>query len=75
MLDWLVLTGQSVLEVTAGPVFTDRTAELSRVRATLAWYPPDIERYVLAAAGSGWNSSCRLSAGRLSAATTSAHGC
>ena len=51
MLDWLVLTGQSVLEVTAGPVFTDQTVELSRVRALLAWYPPDIERYVLAA---GW---------------------
>ena len=51
VLDWLVLTGQSVLEVTAGPVFTDATAELSRLRATLSWYPPDIERYVLAA---GW---------------------
>ena len=49
VLDWLVLTGQSVLELTAGPVFTDRTAELSPLRATLAWYPPDIERYVLAA--------------------------
>ena len=51
VLDWLVLTGQSVLEVIAGPVFTDRTAELAPVRAMLRWYPPDIERYVLAA---GW---------------------
>jgi Domain of unknown function (DUF4037) len=50
-VDWLVLTGQSVLEVTAGPIFVDRTAELARVRATLRWYPPDVERYVLAA---GW---------------------
>ena len=50
-LDWLVLTGQSVLEVIAGPVFTDRTAQLAPVRAALRWYPPDIERYVLAA---GW---------------------
>ena len=50
-VDWLVLTGQSVLEVTAGPVFVDRTDELARVRATLRWYPPDVERYVLAA---GW---------------------
>ena len=50
VLDWLVLTGQSVLEVIAGPVFTDRTAGLARVRAVLRWYPPDIERYVLAAA-------------------------
>jgi hypothetical protein len=49
--DWLILTGQSVLEVTAGPVFVDRTAELAQVRARLSWYPPDIERYVLAA---GW---------------------
>jgi hypothetical protein len=49
--DWLILTGQSVLEVTAGPVFADRTAELGQVRARLNWYPPDIERYVLAA---GW---------------------
>jgi len=50
VLDWLVLTGQSVLEVIAGPVFADRTAWLARVRAVLRWYPPDIERYVLAAA-------------------------
>jgi hypothetical protein len=51
VLDWLVLTGQSVLEVIAGPVFTDRTTELAPLRAALRWYPPDIERYVLAA---GW---------------------
>jgi len=37
--------------VIAGPVFTDRTTELAPVRAALSWYPPDIERYVLAA---GW---------------------
>lgn len=49
--DWLILTGQSVLEVTAGPVFADRTAELAPVRELLRWYPPDLERYVLAA---GW---------------------
>jgi hypothetical protein len=48
---WLSLTGQSVLEVTAGPVFADRTRALAPVRALLAWYPPDVERYVLAA---GW---------------------
>ena len=29
MLDWLSVTGQSVLEVTAGPVFTDRTRDLA----------------------------------------------
>jgi hypothetical protein len=49
--DWLILTGQSVLEVIAGPVFADQTGELTAARATLRWYPPDIERYVLAA---GW---------------------
>jgi Domain of unknown function (DUF4037) len=51
VLEWLILTGQSVLEVIAGPVFADRTSELAPVRALLRWYPPDIERYVLAA---GW---------------------
>jgi Domain of unknown function (DUF4037) len=50
-LDWLLLTGQSVLEVIAGPVFFDQTAELAPVRSALRWYPPDVERYVLAA---GW---------------------
>jgi len=54
--DWLSLTGQSVLEVTAGPVFTDRTRSLAAVRALLAWYPPDVERYVLAA---GWQRLCQ----------------
>jgi Domain of unknown function (DUF4037) len=51
VLDWLSVTGQSVLEVTGGPVFTDRTRTLAAVRALLDWYPPDVERYVLAA---GW---------------------
>ncbi len=50
-LDWLLLTGQSVLEVTAGPVFRDQTTELAPLAAALAWYPPDVERYVLIA---GW---------------------
>ncbi|HEX4094124.1 MAG TPA: DUF4037 domain-containing protein [Trebonia sp.] len=56
-LDWLSLTGQSVLEVTAGPVFADRTRALAPVRTLLAWYPPDVERYVLAA---GWQRLCQL---------------
>jgi hypothetical protein len=47
VLDWLALTGQSVLEVTAGPVFADRTVALAQVRELLGWYPPDVERYVL----------------------------
>ena len=49
--DWLILTGQAVLEMISGPIFVDRTAALAQVRARLNWYPPDIERYVLAA---GW---------------------
>jgi hypothetical protein len=57
VLDWLSVTGQSVLEVTAGPVFTDRTRTLAAVRTLLAWYPPDVERYVLAA---GWQRLCEL---------------
>jgi hypothetical protein len=50
-IGWLTLIGQSVLEVTAGQVYADTTAELSRLRQALAWYPPDVERYVLAC---GW---------------------
>ena len=56
VLDWLTVTGQSVLEVTAGPVFADRTRALASVRRLLAWYPPDVERYVLAA---GWQRLCQ----------------
>jgi hypothetical protein len=37
-------------------VFVDRTAELARVRGALRWYPPDVERYVLAA---GWQRLAR----------------
>ncbi|QKG25793.1 DUF4037 domain-containing protein [Actinomadura verrucosospora] len=49
VLDWLCLVGQCVLEVTAGPVFEDRTSALAGIRAALRRYPPDVERYVLAA--------------------------
>ena len=56
-LDWLTVTGQSVLEVTAGPVFADRTRALAAVRSLLTWYPPEVERYVLAA---GWQRICQL---------------
>lgn len=47
--DWLSLTGQSVLEVTAGPVFHDGPGVLTRIREGLAWYPDDVWRYALAA--------------------------
>ncbi len=49
VVDWLGLTGQSVLELTGGPVFADRDGALTRVRELLAWYPDDVWRYVLAA--------------------------
>ncbi|MEV6522713.1 DUF4037 domain-containing protein [Longispora sp. NPDC051575] len=55
-LDWLVLTGQGALEVTAGPVFADTTTELAPVRAALGGYPAQVERYVLAA---GWGRLCQ----------------
>ncbi|GAA4161445.1 DUF4037 domain-containing protein [Gryllotalpicola daejeonensis] len=46
--DWLSLSGQAVLEVTAGPVFADRAGELTAVRRALEWYPDDLWRHVLA---------------------------
>jgi hypothetical protein len=49
--EWLCLTGQSILEVTAGPVFHDTTESYRHVAGTLTWYSDDLWRYVLAA---GW---------------------
>lgn len=49
-VDWLGLTGQSVLEVTAGPVVVDTTGELTRARDRLRWYPEDVWRYTVASA-------------------------
>ncbi|RUR02054.1 DUF4037 domain-containing protein [Labedella endophytica] len=46
--DWLSVSGQAALELTAGPVFVDATGELSAVRGALRWYPDDVWRYVLA---------------------------
>ncbi|HET7385403.1 MAG TPA: DUF4037 domain-containing protein [Nocardioidaceae bacterium] len=47
-LDWLSLTGQVALEMTAGAVFEDSADELSSLRQALAWYPDDVWRYVVA---------------------------
>lgn len=49
--EWMCVTGQSVLEVTGGPVFHDTTYSYRQVAATIDWYPDDLWRYVLAA---GW---------------------
>lgn len=46
--EWLSLTGQAVLEVTAGPVFVDTAGELTAVRERIAWYPDDLWAYVVA---------------------------
>lgn len=46
--DWLGLTGQAVLEVTAGTVFTDGAGELSGIRDLVEWYPDDLWRHVVA---------------------------
>lgn len=46
---WLALTGQSVLEVTAGAVFRDGPGELTAIRERLTWYPDDLWLHVLAA--------------------------
>lgn len=47
--EWFALTGQSVLEVTAGAVFADGPGELTRLRERLRWYPDDVWLQVLAA--------------------------
>lgn len=47
--DWLSLTGQSVLEVTAGGVFADDAGAFAAIRNRFDWYPDDVWRYVLAA--------------------------
>ena len=47
-IDWLLLTGRSVLEVIAGPVFHDDVGDLRALRRSLAWYPPSVEQYVVA---------------------------
>ena len=48
LVDWLSLTGQAVLEVTAGPVFHDGPGVLGSLRERLSWYPQDVWLYALA---------------------------
>ena len=47
--EWLSLTGQAILEVTAGPVFVDTAGTITAIRDRLQWYPDDVWRYVIAA--------------------------
>jgi hypothetical protein len=46
--DWLSVTGQAVLEVSAGPVFSDTNGVLQAARSALEWYPRDVWTYVVA---------------------------
>lgn len=48
-IDWLCLTGQSILEVTAGEVFVDTLGIVTEIRRRLLWYPTDVWRFVVAA--------------------------
>jgi hypothetical protein len=48
-IDWLLMPQQKLLEVTAGRVFHDGLGKLAPVREKLAWYPPAVWRYLLAA--------------------------
>jgi len=47
-VDWLLLPQQFLLEATAGQVHADPDGELGRVRALLAWFPPQVHRWLLA---------------------------
>lgn len=46
--DWLGFTGQSVLELVAGPVFTDDEGRWARLRDRLEFYPDDVRRHLVA---------------------------
>ena len=46
--DWLATPTQRLAEFTTGQVFHDAPGELTHARQTLAWYPDDVWRYVLA---------------------------
>lgn len=47
---WLATPQQSLLHVTAGPVFADYAGQLTRARDLLAWYPRDVWLWTMASA-------------------------
>lgn len=50
--EWLSIPSHALAEAVRGAVYFDSTGEITALRATtLAWYPRDVYRYVLAA---GW---------------------
>ena len=48
LVEWLSLTGQAALEITAGPVFEDADGRLSLVRERMSRLPDDVWRYAVA---------------------------
>jgi Domain of unknown function (DUF4037) len=48
-IDWLVMSEQHLLMLTAGAVFHDGLGELTQARAALAYYPRDVWLYLLSA--------------------------
>lgn len=48
-IDWLVMSEQHLLMLTAGAVFHDAPGQLTRARTALAYYPHDVWLYLLAA--------------------------
>lgn len=46
--DWLLCTGQALLEVTAGAVYHDGFGEITAMRRRLRYYPHDVWLYLLA---------------------------
>jgi Domain of unknown function (DUF4037) len=47
-VDWLLVPQQQLLGVVAGAVYADPRGELTRLRETLAWYPDQLWRWLLA---------------------------
>lgn len=47
-IDWLSVSQQQLLSVTAGRVFADGLGELEPLREKFAYYPPDVWLYLLA---------------------------
>jgi hypothetical protein len=50
-VDWLTISSQKLLELTAGAVYHDGVGDLTVLRERLAYYPRDVWLYMLAA---GW---------------------
>jgi hypothetical protein len=49
--DWVSFTGQAVLEIRGGPIFSDTEGALVALRERLEWYPDEVWRWAVAA---GW---------------------